>query len=215
VVLRLRELCHRPNQENVVNVIIKKLRALRPHPLLLVSSWVCYNSEPANVFQRAWKLIKFLSSLNHVWSNFIARDDNLRRNRWSFCKGGGIGQTALLYLSGVHLAERTTSSLACTGAACISLQIIALVRCAALIALRVKEFESVPSRPQIERGGQFGVVRRKRMSHIFQVCRCTKSAERVATAAFICLRRLPRMQYINVDIGGGVSPTELQPRAHN
>jgi hypothetical protein len=133
----------------------------------------------------------------------------------AFVRGVELVKLLCYILSGVHLAERTTSSLACTGAvrACISLQIIALVRCAALIALRVKEFESVPSRPQIERSGQFGVVRRKRMSHIFQVCRCTKSAERVATAAFICLRRLPRMQYINVDIGGGVSPTELQPRA--
>jgi hypothetical protein len=133
-------------------------------------------------------------------------------------RGVEIGQTALPYLSGVHLGERTTYYFLsrmhrCRARVCISLQIIALVRCAALIAIRgVKEFESVPSRPQIERSGQFGVVRRKRMSHIFQVCRCTKSAERVATAAFICLRRLPRMQYINVDIGG-VSPTELQPRA--
>jgi hypothetical protein len=131
-----------------------------------------------------WKLVKLLC---HIY----------RESIWA---------SALLYyfLSRMHR---------CRARVCISLQIIALVRCAALIAIRgVKEFESVPSRPQIERSGQFGVVRRKRMSHIFQVCRCTKSAERVATAAFICLRRLPRMQYINVDIGG-VSPTELQPRA--
>jgi hypothetical protein len=167
-------------------------------------------------FSMRWKLIKFLSSRT-MWGNFIARDDNLRRNRWSSSARGASGQTAewaaAFYLSECIWASALPLSHAPLPRARILLQIIiALVRCAALIALCVKEFESVPSRPQIERSGQFGVVRRKRMSHIFQVCRCTKSAERVATAAFICLRRLPRMQYINVDIGG-VSPTELQPRA--
>jgi hypothetical protein len=163
-------------------------------------------------FSMRWKSIKFLSSRT-MWGNFIARDDNLRRNRWSSSARGASGQTAE-WAAAFYLSECIWAlplSHAPLPRARILLQIIiALVRCAALIALCVKEFESVPSRPQIERSGQFGVVRRKRMSHIFQVCRCTKS-ERARCHSAVHLP-LPRMQYKNVDIGG-VSPTELQPRA--